>query len=117
MQKARPQAPLPGLRLAPDQEAQLFHIDDHARCRNGLSDLLTQRGGMEVLAALSNPEQVLAVLREQRPDLVVLDLRMPETDGAEQASDAGADAGFGPALEPGQLFAQAHDLADDRQAR
>ena len=56
-------------------------VDDHALCRNGLTDLLTHRGGMEVLAALSDPDQVIAVLREQQPDLVVLDLRMPAIDG------------------------------------
>jgi two-component system, NarL family, nitrate/nitrite response regulator NarL len=56
-------------------------VDDHALCRTGLSDLLRQRGGMEVLAALSNPDEVVSVLRDQRPDLVVLDLRMPATDG------------------------------------
>lgn len=56
-------------------------VDDHALCRNGLSDLLHHRGGMDVLAALSDPEQVIEVLRTQKPDLVVLDLRMPATDG------------------------------------
>ena len=56
-------------------------VDDHALCRNGLSDLLTHRGGMDVLAALSKPDEVLATLRELKPDLVVLDLRMPEIDG------------------------------------
>jgi len=56
-------------------------VDDHALCRNGLSDLLRHRGGMDVLAALSDPDQVIKVLREQKPDLVVLDLRMPATDG------------------------------------
>jgi two-component system nitrate/nitrite response regulator NarL len=56
-------------------------VDDHSLCRTGLSDLLRQRGGMDVLAALSDPEQVLAVLRAQQPDLVVLDLRMPGMDG------------------------------------
>ena len=56
-------------------------VDDHALCRNGLSDLLTHRGGMEVLAALSKPDEVLITLRELKPDLVVLDLRMPEIDG------------------------------------
>jgi two-component system nitrate/nitrite response regulator NarL len=56
-------------------------VDDHSLCRTGLSDLLQQRGGMDVVAALADPEQVLAVLREQRPDLVVVDLRMPGTDG------------------------------------
>ncbi len=56
-------------------------VDDHALCRNGLSDLLRLRGGMEVVAALSDPDQVLVVLREQNPDLLVLDLRMPAIDG------------------------------------
>ncbi len=56
-------------------------VDDHALCRNGLSDLLTHRGGMQVLAALSDPDQVISALRELQPDLVVLDLRMPATDG------------------------------------
>jgi two-component system nitrate/nitrite response regulator NarL len=56
-------------------------VDDHALCRNGLSDLLTHRGGMEIIAALSDPEQVITTLREHKPDLVVLDLRMPAMDG------------------------------------
>lgn len=55
-------------------------IDDHALCRNGLSDLLRHRG-MEVLAALGDPSLLADALREHRPDLVVLDLRMPSTDG------------------------------------
>jgi two-component system nitrate/nitrite response regulator NarL len=56
-------------------------MDDHALCRSGLSDLLHQRGGMEVVAALGDPERLGDVLREQRPDLLVLDLRMPAIDG------------------------------------
>ncbi len=55
-------------------------IDDHALCRNGLSDLLRHRG-MEVLAALGDPALLPDALREHQPDLLVLDLRMPSTDG------------------------------------
>ena len=61
--------------------ARIVLVDDHALCRTGLSDLLRQRGGMDVLAAIGDPAQVAAVLREQRPDLLVLDLRMPAVDG------------------------------------
>ena len=56
-------------------------MDDHALCRSGLSDLLCQRGGMDVVAALGDPDRLAEVLREQRPDLLVLDLRMPAIDG------------------------------------
>lgn len=60
---------------------RLVLVDDHSLCRTGLTDLLRQRGGMDVLAALADPDEVIAVLREQRPDLLVLDLRMPAIDG------------------------------------
>ena len=55
-------------------------VDDHALCRSGLSDLLHHRG-ITVAAALGDPNQVSAALREHKPDLLVLDLRMPSTDG------------------------------------
>ena len=56
-------------------------VDDHSLCRSGLTDLLTHRGKMQVLAAAATADEVLPVLREQQPDLLVLDLRMPGTDG------------------------------------
>jgi two-component system nitrate/nitrite response regulator NarL len=56
-------------------------VDDHSLCRNGLTDLLQQRGNMQVCAATGDPAKVAGLLREHRPDLVVLDLRMPTTDG------------------------------------
>jgi two-component system nitrate/nitrite response regulator NarL len=55
--------------------------DDHSLCRNGLTELLQQRGGMEVAASTADPTQVPDLLREHEPDLVVLDLRMPAMDG------------------------------------
>jgi two-component system nitrate/nitrite response regulator NarL len=55
-------------------------VDDHALCRSGLSDLLHHRG-ITVAAALGDPNLVPAALREHKPDLLVLDLRMPTTDG------------------------------------
>jgi two-component system nitrate/nitrite response regulator NarL len=61
--------------------ARIVLIDDHALCRNGLADLLRQRGGMEVLAAVADPDELLAAVRTHRPNLAVLDLRMPSTDG------------------------------------
>ncbi|MFZ2652264.1 MAG: response regulator [Burkholderiaceae bacterium] len=56
-------------------------VDDHALCRNGLTDLLHHRGNIRVVAALGDPEQVAGALKEHQPDLLVLDLRMPTTDG------------------------------------
>ena len=59
-------------------------VEDHSLCRNGLTDLLRQRGHMEVAAATGDPDKVADLLREHQPDLVVLDLRMPGADGLTQ---------------------------------
>ncbi len=56
-------------------------VDDHTLCRNGLTELLHHRGGIQVVAALGDPELVAGVLKQHRPDLLVLDLRMPTGDG------------------------------------
>lgn len=64
-----------------DRLLKVILVDDHSLCRNGLTDLLQHRGGMQVAAATGDPTRVVDLLREHRPDLVVLDLRMPTTDG------------------------------------
>ena len=73
-------------------------IDDHALCRSGLSDLLQQRGGMQVLAAIGDPEQLLPTLRAHPPDVLVMDLRMPTTDGLSLLRRVRAEGITTPAL-------------------
>jgi two-component system nitrate/nitrite response regulator NarL len=65
----------------PTTRLSIVLVDDHSLCRNGLTDLLEHRGGMRVAASTGDAERVVPLLREHRPDLVVLDLRMPQTDG------------------------------------
>ncbi len=60
---------------------RLMLVDDHSLCRSGLTELLQSRGEMKVVAATGNPLQVLPLIEEQRPELIVLDLRLAETDG------------------------------------
>ena len=56
-------------------------VDDHARCRSGLTELLIHRGNMQVVGATGNPDLVLPMLRECQPDLAIFDLRLSATDG------------------------------------
>lgn len=56
-------------------------VDDHALCRSGLTELLEHRGDMDVVGATGVPDEVVPMLREHNPDLVVLDMRLSATDG------------------------------------
>lgn len=63
------------------EPVRVLLIDDHALCRKALSEMLEQRAGMKVIGLTGDPNQALQLVREQQPDLVVLDLRMPLMDG------------------------------------
>ena len=55
-------------------------IDDHTLFRSGLRELLERRG-IEVCAAVGDGEEGCRLAAEIEPDVVLLDLRMPELDG------------------------------------
>lgn len=55
-------------------------VDDHTLFRSGLSELLERRG-IEVCAAVGDGEEGCRLAADIEPDVVLLDLRMPELDG------------------------------------
>jgi two-component system nitrate/nitrite response regulator NarL len=63
------------------QSIKLVLADDHSLCRRGLTELLEARGDIQVLGNTGNPDEVAQLLREHRPDLAIVDLRMTPIDG------------------------------------
>ena len=57
--------------------------DDHAIVRTGLATLLEAKGGIEVVGEAETGDEAVRRTLRLRPDLVVMDLMMPETDGIE----------------------------------
>ena len=51
--------------------------DDHIMFREGLAGLLTSYGGLEVVAETTNDEGAVALVREKRPDVVIMQVQMP----------------------------------------
>jgi NarL family two-component system response regulator LiaR len=60
-------------------------VDDHDLFRTGLSSLLGGQPGFEVVAQASGGRLGVRLARELRPDVVLMDLRMPDLSG-EQAT-------------------------------
>lgn len=55
--------------------------DDHAMFREGLCRLIEAEGDIEVIAQAHDGEECLALLKEAKPDILLLDLKMPVRDG------------------------------------
>lgn len=62
---------------------RLVLVDDHAIVRQGLRSILEREPGMAVVGEAANPADALAVVAEQRPDLVLLDLKLSGAADAE----------------------------------
>lgn len=57
--------------------------DDHVLLRSGLKLLLEKEPSFKVVGEASDGEEVLGVLEEKDPDIVILDISMPRLDGIE----------------------------------
>lgn len=57
--------------------------DDHPMVRRGLLSLLTTLPGVTVVGEAANGHEVMRQAALERPDIVVMDLRMPDLDGVE----------------------------------
>ena len=55
--------------------------DDHSVVREGLVSLITRKADMIVIAEAGNGREAADLWKQHRPDVTLLDLRMPELDG------------------------------------
>ncbi|HKF97792.1 MAG TPA: response regulator transcription factor, partial [Steroidobacteraceae bacterium] len=55
--------------------------DDHPVVRDGLAAIVNQQEDMEVVGEAGDGEEAIALYEQHRPDVMVLDLRMPRRDG------------------------------------
>jgi DNA-binding NarL/FixJ family response regulator len=62
--------------------------DDHAVVRKGLRALLASQPGIEVCCEAASGPEALECVKKEKPDLIVLDLTMPEMNGLEVARAA-----------------------------
>jgi len=58
-------------------------VDDQALVRGGFAMVLDHQSDIEVVAEASNGVEAVAVALQHRPDVVLMDVRMPEMDGLQ----------------------------------
>jgi two-component system, LytTR family, response regulator len=78
-------------------------VDDEPLAREGLKLLLGRQPQVESVGEARNGREAIAFIREEKPDLVLLDVQMPRTDGFAVVRTIGAER------MPPVIFVTAHD--------
>ncbi len=69
--------------LVPVAPARVLVVDDHALLRTGVANIINQESDLRVVAEASNGLEAVAAYERHRPDVTLLDLRMPVMEGVE----------------------------------
>ena len=78
----------------PAEALRVVVADDEPLVRQGLRLVLELEPGLEIVAEAADGVDAVALTLEHRPDLVLLDIRMPRLDGIEAARRITADPGL-----------------------
>jgi len=66
---------------------RVFLVDDHEVVRRGLRELFEPQDDLDVVGEASNAEEAMARVPSTRPDVALLDVRLPGTSGIELCRD------------------------------
>ncbi len=67
----------------PDEPVDVLLIDDHSTVRRGLAQLLDAQEDMRVVGEAQGGREGIELVREQRPEVVLMDVSMPGMSGVE----------------------------------
>ena len=66
-----------------DRKTKILIADDHPIFRSGLRQVIESDASMSVIAEADDGAAALSLIREHKPDIVVLDINMPDVSGFE----------------------------------
>jgi len=74
------------------RKIKVLLVDDHEVVRVGLRSLLTRERGIEVVGEAANAAEAVALAARFRPDVVVMDVRLPDRSGVEACREIRSEA-------------------------
>ena len=74
------------------EPVRVLVVDDHPIVRQGLATLMGEEEDMEIVGQAENGVEAVSKARRPRPDVILMDLQMPEMDGVEAIRQIKEDA-------------------------
>lgn len=66
-----------------DKPTRLILADDNPHARHGLRAILSSHSNLEVVGEASQGDETITLVEKLQPDVALLDVRMPRTDGIQ----------------------------------
>ena len=77
----------PANHVQPDAPVRLLIVDDHELVRDGIRARLESESGVEIIGEAGDGEEAVALVEQLQPDLVMLDINMPNMNGLDAAEE------------------------------
>jgi len=69
--------------LEPPTQIRILSVDDHDLVRKGIAAILSTESDLDLVAEANTAEEAIRLHREHRPDVTLMDLRLPDRSGIE----------------------------------